>query len=248
MSRPLADLLSPLVPSAETLRSARDQLWADGWTVLPGFLPERVLDALNAEADRLLAAAPADVDRNIALDPAGAVLVMSGLDARSELLFDLARTSAFMKVTEFLLEKAAMPIHIKYLGKPGRGAEAAPPHQDQVFYDGHFNDERAITFWCPLQEVATASGALQYRTPPLDYGVLLPHLTSGTVDFGAEMVDVTSRDYTPVPVARGSVLVHHSYAAHRSGGMAVDAPRRVFAFSYRGSAYREHLRRGGSGR
>jgi hypothetical protein len=223
-------------------------LWADGWTVLPGFLPELVLDALNAEADRLLAAAAAGVDRNFVMAPAGGVLVMSGLDARSELLFDLARTSAFMKVTEFLLEKAAMPIHIKYFGKPGRGAEATPPHQDQVFYDSHFNDERAITFWCPLQEVPVASGALQYQTPALDYGVLLPHLTSDTVDFSAEMVDATSGDYTPVPVARGSVLVHHSYAAHRSGGMAVDAPRQVFAFSYRGSAYREHLRRRGSGR
>lgn len=248
MSRPLADQLSPSVPSLERLRSARDQLWADGWTVLPGFLPEPVLDALNAEADRLLAAAQSGDDRDCDVDPGGVVQAMSALDARSELLFDLARTSAFLEVAEFLLEKAAMPIHIKYFGKPAGGVAATPPHQDQRFYDSHFNDERAIAFWCPLQAVPVSSGALQYRTPALDYGVLLPHLTASTVDFGAELVDATSRDYLPVPVARGAALVHHSYAAHRSGAMTVDAPRRVFAFSYRGSAYREYLRRRGASR
>jgi hypothetical protein len=248
MSRPLADLLSPLVPSAETLRAARDQLWTDGWTVLSGFLPELALEALNAEADRLLAGAPAGVNRSSATDQVGGVLVMNSLDARSELLFDLARTPAFMEVAEFLLQKAVMPIHIEYFGKPGRGAKPTPPHQDQVFYNSHFNDERAITFWCPLQDVPVASGALQYRIPALEYGVFLPHRTSDTVDFGAELVDATGWDYTLAPVDRGSCLVHHSYAVHRSGGMAVDAPRRVFAFNYRGSAYREHLRHSGTGR
>jgi hypothetical protein len=235
-----------LVPAAETLLFARDQLWSDGWTVLPGFLPDRVLSVLIAEADRLLADPPG-VDNGSANDLPWDTPVMNGLDARSELLFDLARTPAFMGVTEFLLEKAAIPIHIKYFGAPRRGTEATAPLQDQVFYDRHFNDERAITFWCPLQDVPVESGALQFRTPALDYGIFLPYLASCAMNCSAGTVDGISLDYTAVPVSRGTVLVHHSYAVHRSGAMTVDAPRRVFAFSYRGSAYREHLRRRGSG-
>jgi ectoine hydroxylase-related dioxygenase (phytanoyl-CoA dioxygenase family) len=216
--------------------------------VLPDFFPEPVLDALNAEADRLLSATWADADSDFVMDPAEGMLMMSRLDARSELLFDLARTAAFMTAAESLLEKAAMPINIKYFGRPGRGAEATSPHQDQVFYDSHFNDERAITFWCPLHEVHASSGSLQYRTPALDYGILLPHLTSGATDFGAELIEAAGWNYTTVPIARGSVLVHHAYAVHRSHGMAADAPRRIFALSYRGSAYRERLRVRASGR
>lgn len=240
---PLAgELLAPDTPDADTLCAARDKLWDEGWAVLPGFLSPGALIALNREAGRLLAEAEDRAAPTYATDRAGGVLVMNGLDARSEVLFDFARTGAFVDVAEFLLGKAVIPIHAEYFGKPARGAVPTPPHQDQVFYQDHFTDERAITFWCPLQDVVEGGGALEYLTPAAPYGVLLAHRESAAIGFGAELADASGLQFAPVAVSAGSCLVHHAYTVHRSGPMLVDRPRRVFAFNFRGSSYREHLR------
>jgi Phytanoyl-CoA dioxygenase (PhyH) len=245
MSRQSTETRTLVVPPDDVLRSARDQLWGQGWTLLPDVLPGTLLDGLTVEADRLLATVPAGVGRRSATDDSGGVLVMNGLDARSELLFDLARTEALRGMAEFLLEKAAMPIHIEYFGKPREGAEPTPAHQDQLFYQDHFNDEPAITFWCPLHDVPVGLGALEYGSPAPAQGHLLQHRRSATIDFGAELVDATAYAFLPAPVPRGSCLVHHSYVVHRSGPMTYDRPRRVFAFNYRGSSFRERLRADG---
>ncbi len=245
MFRQSTDSITPVVPLDDVLRAARDQLWNQGWTLLPDVLPTPLLDVLTNEADRLLATVSTGVGRQSATDDGGGVLVMNGLDARSELLFDLARTEALRGIAEFLLDKAVMPIHIEYFGKPRAGAEPTPPHQDQVFYQDHFNDEPAVTFWCPLQDVTLGLGALEYGSPCPDQGCLLPHRKSATVDFGAELVDATPYTFVPASVPRGSCLVHHSYVVHRSGPMTDDRPRRVFAFNYRGSSFRQRLRQGG---
>lgn len=247
MSPLASELLAPDTLDIDTLCSARDKLWHDGWALLPGFLSPRALAALNSEADRLLSEAEEESARTYAMDRAGGVLVMNGLDARSEMLFDFARTGAFVEVAEYLLGKAVIPIHAEYFGKPARGAIPTPPHQDQVFYQDHFTDERAITFWCPLQDVAEGGGALAYLTPAAPYGVLLAHRESAAVDFGAELTDASGLQFVPVAVPAGSCLVHHAYTVHRSGPMLVDRSRRVFAFNFRGSSYREHLRHRGSG-
>jgi hypothetical protein len=243
MSRQSTESLAPAIPSGEALRRARDQLWRDGWTLLPDVVPAPVVDALNGEANRLLAEVRPGVERQSATDEDGGVLVMNSLDAHSELLFDFARTDAFLRLAEVMLGKAPMPVHSEYFGKPGAGAEPTPPHQDQVFYESHFNDEPAITFWIPLQDVLLGEGAMEYGSPCPAPGKLLPHRKSAAVEFGAQLVDAAGYTFTPVPVPRGGCIVHHSYAVHRSGPMTGSRPRRVLAFNYRGSSYREYLRR-----
>lgn len=245
MSHQFNDFLAPAVPPDDILQTARDELWGQGWTLLPRVLPSPLIDALTSEVDRLLAEVPTGVGSRSATDDGGGVLTMNGLDGRSELLFDLARSEALLGMAEFLLAKAAMPIHIEYFGKPRAGAAATPPHQDQIFYQDHFNDEPAITFWLPLHKVAVGHGVLEYGSPCPPQGCLLPHRSSAAIDFGAELVDPTAYTYVPAPVPRGGCLVHHSYVVHRSGPMAYDRPRQVFAFNYRGSSYRERLRQCG---
>jgi len=243
MSRQSTECLAPTVPSADILQDAHDRLWRDGWALLPGVVPAPVLDVLNDEADRLLATVRPGVEKESATDGGGGVLVMNSLDARSGFLFDFARTGSFLRLAELLLGKAPMPVHTEYFGKPAAGAEPTPPHQDQVFYESHFNDEPAITFWIPLQDVLVGDGAMEYGSPCPAPGTLLPHRKSATVDFGAQLVEVKGYTFAPVAVPRGSCIVHHSYAVHRSGPMTRGRPRRVFAFNYRGSSYRDYLRR-----
>lgn len=243
MSPQSADTLAPCVPSSAVLHEARAQVWTEGWTVIPDVMPEPVLSALSAEAERLLGEVRPGVNRTSATDQTGGVLVMNGLDARSELLFELARAEAFTTIAEALLGKAAIPIHTEYFGKPAAGALPTPPHQDQVFYESHFCDEPAITFWTPLQDTAVGDGALEYGSPCPPVGRLLLHRQSDCPDFGAELADAANYHFMPAPVTRGSCLIHHSYVVHRSGAMTSSAPRRVFAFNFRGSSYREYLRR-----
>lgn len=242
-----ADSLSAVALDSRLLKAAREELWGRGWTRLPDILPRTMLDLLNDEADRLLAEVPAGPNARSATDAHGGVLVMNGLDARSEMLFDFARTPALTTMAAFLLGKVAMPIHIEYFGKPKAGAEPTPPHQDQVFYQDHFSDEPAITFWCPLQDVPVGAGALEYASLAAANGVLLPHRGSRTVDFGAQLADADGFEFVRAPVAAGDCLVHHAYTVHRSGPMAGQGPRRVFAFNYRGSSFRQHLQEAEAG-
>lgn len=237
------DMTSPRALPDDELSTARAHLQRHGWVVLPEVMPEALLDDLSGEADRLLSTVESGVHASSATDRSGGVLVMNGLDARSDLLFDLARTPTMIAAAEALLGKAAIPIHTEYFGKPTAGADPTPPHQDQVFYQHHFNDEPAITFWTPLQEVTPGRGALEYASPCPAVGDLRPHHGSDSPDFGAQLIDTTGFSFTPVTVPRGACLVHHAYVVHRSGPMSDDAPRRVFAFNYRGSSYRQGRRR-----
>lgn len=244
MSRQSVDSLAPSSPAAEpNLERARSHLWTHGWTVIQQVVPPTVLEALTEEVDRLLSSVPLGVRSTSATDDRGQALVMNGLDARSEFLFDLSRTERFLGLAQTLLGKAAIPIHTEYFGKPGRGAEPTPPHQDQVFYENHFDDEPAITIWTPLQDVVDGGGALEYGTPCPPPRDLLPHRKSTSIDFGAELEDASPYAFVPVPVPRGACLVHHSYVVHRSGATMRDRARHVVAFNYRGSSYREYLRR-----
>src|SRR5437879_4501007 len=106
MSLPsLANLPLPRQLDPAILENARRPLWQQGWAVLPDFLPEPLLDVLDREAGRLTALTPAGVGRTYATDPDGGVLVMNGLDARSELLFELARSTPLISAARALLSR-----------------------------------------------------------------------------------------------------------------------------------------------
>jgi Phytanoyl-CoA dioxygenase (PhyH) len=241
MSRLSIDLVGPAEISADVLFNARAELWSRGWCVLPGLLPTATVEVLRAEAARLLDGVPRGSARHSATDDSGDVLVMNGLDTRSELLFDFARHPSFTRIAQTLLGKSPMPIHTEYFGKPRAGALPTPPHQDQIFYQDHFSDEPAITFWCPLQDVRPGHGALEYGSPCPEQGELLAHGPSDAVDFGAQLRDADGFRFTAPAVPVGACLVHHGYTVHRSGPMTAAEPRHVFAFNFRGSSFREHL-------
>ena len=230
------------VPDEAALALARSALWSAGWTVLHDVVNIDVIEQLVVEANSLTGQTTAGVSRSSVTDPNGGVLVMNGLDARSDLLFDLARDPATTRIAESLLGKACIPIHSEYFGKPGRGAAATPAHQDHIFYNSHFDDEPAITFWIPLQSVDVGLGALEYGTPCPSQGELLPHRLSPCADFGQELEDASPFEFIAAPVGLGDILVHHSYVVHRSAPMAGEGPRRVFALNFRGSSFRQRLR------
>ncbi len=174
-------------------------------------------------------------------DTQGRVLVMNKLDRESDFLFDFSRNPIMLNIAKAFLGKPAIPLHVEYFSKPTDGISYTPPHQDHIFYQDHFDDELAISFWIALDDVSANSGALEYSlTPTIS---LLPHKPSDTIDFGCELEskNISGLSFATVVIPRGGCIVHHSYSIHRTQPNRSGKPRRAVVFNYRGSPYLEHI-------
>lgn len=230
------------LPLDDDLDGLRDEIFTAGHTVLRRFAQPALLSALRDEADRLSRELFGHAEGTvISRDTDGRVLSMHYLDRHSDLLFDLTRLPELHHVAEVLLESRCVPFLTEYFAKPATQSQATPPHQDQIFYRDHFDDEVAITFWIALTDVTEADGVLQYGTPQPKPGELLKHRVSDVQNFGAELVDESEFTFLSAPVPAGGAVVHHSYAVHRSGPMSGTAPRAAFALNFRRSPYRQKI-------
>jgi hypothetical protein len=220
----------------------RSILLRDGYTVLDDVFSSELLGALRAEADRLTKALVHGSDGMVvATDPNGAVLSVRHLDRSSDLLFDLIRLPDLMEAAEALLEARCVPFLTEYFAKPSWAAERTPAHQDQIFYRDHFGDELAVTFWIPLASVGLDDGVLEYAVPQPPGMSLLRHRVSAVQNFDAELVSDATLLFRPAPVPAGGVVVHHSFAVHRSGSVTAGSHRTAFALNYRRSPYRQRV-------
>jgi len=230
------------LPAADELDGIRDELTTSGYKVLPRFAEPALLAALRDEAVRLstgLAGHPEGT--SISRDAHGRVLSMHYLDRHSDLLFDLTRLTPLADLAETLLESRCVPFLTEYFAKPAVRSEATPPHQDQIFYQDHFGDELAVTFWIALTDVTADDGVLQYAVPQPKLGEMLKHRVSDVQNFGAELVDDAGLTFVSAPVPAGGVVVHHSYAVHRSDEMRGTSPRSAFALNFRRSPHRQQV-------
>lgn len=215
-------------------------LWTEGWVVIPGLLTERALAELKEESIIVKRMTAVGTLSSSVTDELGNVLVINSLDKKSDFIFDFCRQDLLITLASQLVGKSAIPIHSEFFSKPGCGAVSTPAHQDQVFYNSHFDDEPAITFWCPLEEVGIDDGPLEYAIV-VHLETLLPHKPSNSLDFGMELVTPDDYEYLTVPLQKGDCLVHHSYAVHKSRVKTSGSVREAFAFNFRGSSYRERL-------
>jgi len=234
MFHPCIDLISP-----SKWLDKREELRVKGFTCFPEFASPPTVDCLKAEADHLISNATQDSIYGVVRDDYGAIVVMNKIDKVSDYLFNLARHPVMMAVAEQLLGKPAIPLHVEYFCKPAEHSSPTPAHQDHVFYEEHFNDELALSFWIALDDVARDSGALEYGADAQMQ--LLPHVDSPTIDFDFQLAETKGITFAIVPTPRGGCIVHHSYAVHRTGDNTSGSPRRAIAFNYRGSSYRAWL-------
>lgn len=216
-----------------------------GFAVKPAILDSNELQAFCSELQRLgdivdQPGSPHYAER----DPSGNLIYLNRLDVASDFFFDTARDRKFMGLAEALLGKAVVPLHVECFSKPPTSRYATPPHQDQVFYHAHFDDELAIALWIALDEVTPDSGALQYVPTDISECRLLAHAGSASASFDMELVPDVARamtSYVTVPVPRGGCAIHHSFVVHRAGPNTTSRNRRAVVFNYRGSPYRQSL-------
>lgn len=227
--------------SYQISNSEKSALWSNGWVVLKNFISDDLINLLDQEAKSLQENIPEGKFPTSVTNEDGKLLVMNSLDNKSEFIFDLCRDKMFIDAAEMLCGKAVVPIHAEMFSKPQPGTPPTPPHQDQIFYEEHFDDEIAITFWCPLDNVSHGDGALEYAKTTENR--LLPHRLSDSIDFGKEIIDSSGFQFEPVYLEKGDVVIHHAYTIHRSGRIENSRPRRAFAFNFRTSSFIEGRRK-----
>lgn len=217
-----------------------DRFIERGYAAIPNFISEEGIRQLLEEIEHLAKIHTPESPFMLARNKYGDILVMNRLDKMSDYLFDLARSEKLIDLSTRMIGKAVIPLHVEYFSKPASNSTATPPHQDQIFYNSHFDDELAISFWIALDDVEHDSGALEYATNLPN--TVHPHVKSPSIDFDYELADADTYEFTRVPIRRGDCIAHSSYAIHKTQVNTSGKIRRAIAFNYRGSSYRQWLR------
>jgi hypothetical protein len=235
-----------LLPTAAAAADATDRLMSKGWVLLPAALPSPLVVALQAEFTRVADRARESAPASLATGENAEVLWVGGLDRHSELVFDLARHERLLVTVSALLGRGVLPFRADFLAGAG-SRSMIPSHQDQAGFQEHFDDELAVTLWCPLTGPPVAS--LEYGVPAPTPGSLLLHRPhpAGVDRFRHHLVSDPSKSYELVQVSPGDILVHHAYAVYRgadASGAATGGENgpplggTVLLLSYRTSPFR----------
>lgn len=165
------------------------------------------------------------------------IKVIPYLDKDSDFFFDFVRNSLFKDLSFFLLNKKVTPLFAEFFCKTKRVGSYSPPHQDQIFYDKHFQEEDAISFWIALDDSFPENGGLSYS---LNYNSSLhPHKKSMEKGFSLELENASKEEFFPIPVKKGDCIIHNSLIAHMSAENKSNFKRRALVVNYRTSSYRD---------
>lgn len=217
-------------------------LFNDGYVTIYNFVKKNHIVQIKQNVDRLVLKYRnnrEDQCPRVYKDDYGHVIVINRIELADIFFYDLARETFLLELGRKLLGKPIIPLSVELFSKPPRSSLVTPPHQDQIFYEEHFNDEMAITFWIALDDMNENNGSLEYSVPKeLE---LLPHKESESPGFSFEL-DPNCLDNLPTfkkaIIPKGGCIVHHAYAVHKAKGNTTDSCRNALALTYRTSSYR----------
>lgn len=174
---------------------------------------------------------------NTAKDKNGEYAVIRSIDIPSDLIFKLGRNDTLIHIAEKILNKKVTPMYSEYFNKAPYSDYPTPIHQDQVFYEKHFNDELAITFWIPLDDINRNNGGMNIKS--LSSNILLEHQKSDVLGFGYEMINQEKEGFEEISLNAGDCLIHNAYTLHYCESNKTSSKRRAIAITFRTSQYRE---------
>lgn len=104
------------------------------------------------------------------------------------------------------------------------------PHQDGFYFDAP--DKKILTFWMPLTDVTPENSCLFY-VPKSHLGGVLPHEAVGTqlrtrtgkTGYSQYCQVYKDKDFEPVPLKAGEIVVHDQFAVHYSSENKTDEKR-----------------------
>lgn len=205
-----------------------------GFCHIPNFLNEAAVNEIVRNLDTI---GESHIAKHSAREKDGSVKVISYLDKTSDFFYDFMRHSHFKLITELLLSKKSTPLFCEYFNKIKYYGSFSPPHQDQIYYNEHFNDEVAIAFWISLDDVTDQNGYLQYF--PGNGQSLQKHSQSKEIGFSKQLTSYNLEDYIPIFPKKGDCVIHHSLVPHFSNSNKSNKDRRAIVVNYRTSSYRQ---------
>lgn len=227
------------LPTGSALETVRQALNAHGYVHLRQVVPSTLVERLTSELEAAAAVPSPRAAADFLRDARGKVVCGFGVDKYNDFIYDLARRPEVLAFASGLVSSGVIPLKAEYFAKPGPGAAAVPPHQDQAFHNSHFDDEMALALWCPLTPIGLGDSPLEFGRPAVAPWRLLPHLPHDSPGCDLRLsVAAYPEHFIPVPVRPGDLIVYHAYAVHRTAAKAGSAPWKAFVMNFRSSPYR----------
>lgn len=211
-----------------------------GYSVIKNLASDELVNEVLSEVGRITNCGNHGwLSSNSARTERGEFIVIRSIDTPSDLFFQLGRDRVLCKIAEEIGQKKVTPMYSEFFSKPPESESGTPVHQDQAFYEKHFNDELGITFWVALDPCDKSNGGMCVR--PTEHRILLPHEKSNALGFGYQMKDQSKCGFVEIALERGDALLHCAYTPHFCHPNSTAFPRRAVAITFRTSQYREEL-------
>jgi hypothetical protein len=193
-----------------------------------------LIEQLRQEADRLAVdrasgrMAPVDLAGK---DACGLLTAVPGLDRKSLIAFDAARSSELADLVTTLIGEGWVPFRSQVV-LPSDTASLGQWHQDQTVYDEHLNHEIAVTIAIPLD---SGPPPLHFAPTSPEIGRLITHSQRHEADLAFQTCGFYCDDEVTPVWETGRPLAFHAFAMHK---WRYEINSRVCLFSYRTSQFR----------
>lgn len=154
------------------------------------------------------------------------------LHAHNDVFLRAAKNPAVLSVLESVLGKPLRLYASQVFAKPALVGTVVPAHQDMPYWP--FAPYEMISAWIALDDSTIENGCVRHVAGSHKLGIL-PHVPSGVVGNSLTVADhprVKELEEVPVPVRKGSCILHHCLTVHRSEPNRSPNPRRGLIYVY----------------
>jgi phytanoyl-CoA hydroxylase len=154
------------------------------------------------------------------------------LHSYSDVFLRAAKNPSLIGVLESILGKPLRLYGSQIFAKPALVGTVVPAHQDMPYWP--FEPYELISAWIALDDSTIENGCVRHVAGSHKLG-MLPHAASGVVGNSLGVIEdprLKALSEVPVPVRRGSCILHHCLTVHRSEANRSPNPRRGLIYVY----------------
>lgn len=224
--------------TADISDSCAAEFWEQGFTLVPRVTSDEEISWLGKVYDLLFSDALELPKGARVMDVTRPLARQSDSKLASQVLFpeslypELRETLFYrntQRITRKLLSSSDLSCWGHMLRKAPGCMDPIPWHQDEAYWDPHF-DRDAAACWLPLEDANAQSSCLSF-VPGSHKSPLMRHGFAGD---DPSVTALTLKEAFPVeqavpqPVPAGGVSIHHQRVIHGSGPNLTDRPRRAY--------------------
>jgi ectoine hydroxylase-related dioxygenase (phytanoyl-CoA dioxygenase family) len=158
-----------------------------------------------------------------------------------ESLYPQLRQTLFYRNSERMARQLLVGAELHCWGhmlrKPGHSDGHVPWHQDEAYWDPHF-DHQAAAFWMPQEDCPLERGAMSFLPGSHKKELMLHGFPDDDPSHTGVVIkeEFSKEGAVPHPIMLGGASIHHHRVVHVSGPNTTDQPRRVYAHVWNNKA------------